>query len=127
MVAHGDDSGRPGSVMPATGWSKYWIAAGLALLALGSVALAQTATTPDLPAAASELGLRPSVDADPPGIGSPAVAPADAGPVVASEEQKAHYLPRIIDGSEWWCQGYSEPGAGSDLASLKTTAERQGV
>ena len=45
---------------------------------------------------------------------------------VASEEQKAHYLPRIIDGTDFWCQGYSEPGAGSDLASLKTKAERVG-
>ncbi len=43
-----------------------------------------------------------------------------------SEAQKAHWLPRIKDGSDWWCQGYSEPGAGSDLAALKTRAVREG-
>ena len=43
-----------------------------------------------------------------------------------SQAQKDYYLPRILSCEDWWCQGYSEPGAGSDLASLKTTAVRDG-
>ena len=54
---------------------------------------------------------------------------AMVGPVIytfGNEEQKAQHLPGIRSGDVWWCQGYSEPGAGSDLASLKTTAVRDG-
>ena len=48
------------------------------------------------------------------------------GPVLiafGSEKQKKHFLPRIANLDDWWCQGFSEPGAGSDLASLKTSAQ----
>jgi len=41
-------------------------------------------------------------------------------------EQKAEYLPKILSGEHYWCQGYSEPGSGSDLSSLKTTAVKDG-
>ena len=51
------------------------------------------------------------------------------GPVIikfGTQVQKDYYLPRILSGEDYWCQGYSEPGSGSDLASLKTSAVRDG-
>ncbi len=62
--------------------------------------------------------------------GTPRVMPFGidmVAPVImafGSRQQKAYFLPRILSCEDWWCQGYSEPGAGSDLASLKTTAVR---
>ncbi|TVS09066.1 MAG: acyl-CoA dehydrogenase [Gammaproteobacteria bacterium] len=41
-------------------------------------------------------------------------------------EQQSYYLPRMLNGDHYWCQGYSEPGSGSDLSSLKTTAVKDG-
>ncbi|MEC9345494.1 MAG: acyl-CoA dehydrogenase family protein [Pseudomonadota bacterium] len=51
------------------------------------------------------------------------------GPVIYTfgrQDQKDHFLPRTLSGEYWWCQGYSEPGSGSDLASLRTAAVRDG-
>ncbi|MBT7758166.1 MAG: acyl-CoA dehydrogenase, partial [Rhodospirillaceae bacterium] len=64
--------------------------------------------------------------------GAPLLSPLGlsmVGPAImghGSAEQKAHYLPRILSGEDVWCQGYSEPGSGSDLASLQTRAVANG-
>lgn len=60
---------------------------------------------------------------------APSFGVSMVGPVIytfGSEAQKRRFLPRIANLDDWWCQGFSEPGAGSDLASLKTTARRKG-
>ena len=63
---------------------------------------------------------------------APAIIPFGlgmVGPVIytfGNEAQKQRFLPDILESNVWWCQGYSEPGAGSDLASLKTRADLAG-
>jgi alkylation response protein AidB-like acyl-CoA dehydrogenase len=71
---------------------------------------------------ASELAAADAPGLSPMGLGM-------CGPVLighGTPEQKAHYLPRILTGEHFWCQGYSEPGSGSDLASLQMRAEDDG-
>ncbi len=64
--------------------------------------------------------------------GTPTIMPFGVNmvaPVImafGNDAQKKHYLPRILNCDDWWCQGYSEPGSGSDLASLKCRADREG-
>ena len=64
--------------------------------------------------------------------GAPGLGPMGlrmVGPVLmtyGSPQQKAHYLPRILSGEDYWCQGYSEPQAGSDLAALALNAQVDG-
>ncbi|MDP2380774.1 MAG: acyl-CoA dehydrogenase family protein [Pseudohongiella sp.] len=71
---------------------------------------------------AMEMGLNGAME--PVAFGVKMVAPVIYS--YGNEEQKKRFLPDILESNVWWCQGYSEPNAGSDLASLKTTAVRDG-
>ncbi|PHQ71344.1 MAG: pimeloyl-CoA dehydrogenase large subunit [Sneathiella sp.] len=72
--------------------------------------------------AGQEFGLAAAPVATPFGVSM-------VGPVIytfGNQEQKDKFLPRVLESDDWWCQGYSEPGSGSDLASLQTKAVRDG-
>ncbi|MEX0618955.1 MAG: acyl-CoA dehydrogenase family protein [Pseudohongiellaceae bacterium] len=71
---------------------------------------------------AMEMGLAGAPEPIP--FGTKMVAPIIMA--YGTEEQKRRFLPDILASNVWWCQGYSEPNAGSDLASLKTSAIREG-
>jgi alkylation response protein AidB-like acyl-CoA dehydrogenase len=73
---------------------------------------------------AEELGYAGAPDTNTRGFGVGMIGPTLI--IHGSEEQKRRYLPKITSGEHIWCQGYSEPGAGSDLASLQTRAVRDG-
>ena len=82
-----------------------------------------------LPASQQLVWLEEYADSGAPYVGINFVATAHAGPTLiaaGTDEQRAFHLPKILDGTHVWCQGFSEPGAGSDLASLRTKAVRDG-
>ena len=82
-----------------------------------------------LPASQQLVYLEEYAASGAPYVGINFVGTAHAGPTLiaeGSEEQRRFHLPRILRGEDVWCQGFSEPGAGSDLASLRTRAVRDG-
>ncbi len=91
---------------------------------------------PDWPAEVGGTGWTPVqkfiFDAERCAAGAPDVVPFGlkmVAPVIftfGNDEQKQKFLPKILNSDDWWCQGYSEPGAGSDLAALQTKAELAG-
>ena len=82
-----------------------------------------------LPASQQLVYLEEYAASGAPYVGINFVGSAHAGPTLiaeGTEEQRAFHLPRILQGETVWCQGFSEPSAGSDLASLRTRAVREG-
>lgn len=83
----------------------------------------------DAPPSQQLVFLEETTRARAPYVGVNFVGLLHAGPTIVAEgtpEQKAAHLPKILRGDEVWCQGFSEPGSGSDLASLRTRAVRDG-
>ncbi len=107
-----------------TAWQRKLYDAGLAGLAWPTEAGGR-----GLPITHQLVYLEEYVRADAPYISVNFVGMMHAGPTLIHEgtdEQRRFHLPRILRGDDVWCQGFSEPSAGSDLASLRTRAERDG-
>jgi alkylation response protein AidB-like acyl-CoA dehydrogenase len=107
-----------------TGWQRVLFDAGYAGLAWPAAFGGR-----GLPASQQLVFLEEYARADAPYIGVNFVGIAHAGPTLIAEgtdDQRSSHLPRILRGESVWCQGFSEPEAGSDLASLRTKAERRG-
>jgi alkylation response protein AidB-like acyl-CoA dehydrogenase len=107
-----------------TAWQRKLASAGLAGLAWPAEFGGR-----GLPITQQLVYLEEYARANAPYIGVNFVGLMHAGPTLIAEgtrEQRAFHLPRILDGTSVWCQGFSEPQAGSDLASLRTRAERRG-
>lgn len=114
----------PGRRVYDTGWQRTLYEAGYAGLHWPAEAGGRGATpTQHL------IFLEETERAGAPYVGANFVGLLHAGPTIAAEGtagQRARWLPPVLRGEEVWCQGFSEPGAGSDLASLRTSAVRDG-
>ena len=121
--AAGAVAGGPAEVAVLRRWQRRLADAGLAAIAWppeyggrGAGPLEQVVLVEELDRAGAPGELNP--------IGMSNIAPAIM--TFGTDEQRAHLLPRMLRGDDVWCQGFSEPGAGSDLAALRTRAVRDG-